>query len=162
MVLFGTRALRVCAVAEALSVYNHQQSPSIRTPISPFPLFNLSISPYSSLSFNLSKRWRRHRRHRQKCLPLVQEITQNHSRCRTNYTKSSRIFPGQHIINYPPPLPAHFFLFSRFILNLPDEELSSLERVCFQVEQAYVPIQPLTTVHSLLTPLLPFHQTLVL
>lgn len=25
---------------------------------------------------------------------------------------------------------------SRFILNLPDEELSSLERICFQVEQA--------------------------
>jgi len=28
---------------------------------------------------------------------------------------------------------------SRFILNLPDEELASLERICFQVEQAYVP-----------------------
>jgi mRNA-decapping enzyme subunit 2 len=28
--------------------------------------------------------------------------------------------------------------FSRFILNLPDEELASLERICFQVEQAYV------------------------
>lgn len=27
---------------------------------------------------------------------------------------------------------------SRFILNLPDEELASLERICFQVEQAYV------------------------
>jgi mRNA-decapping enzyme subunit 2 len=27
---------------------------------------------------------------------------------------------------------------SRFILNLPDDELSSLERICFQVEQAYV------------------------
>lgn len=27
---------------------------------------------------------------------------------------------------------------SRFILNLPDEELTSLERLCFQVEQAYV------------------------
>lgn len=26
---------------------------------------------------------------------------------------------------------------SRFILNLPDEELTSLERICFQVEQAY-------------------------
>jgi len=26
---------------------------------------------------------------------------------------------------------------SRFILNLPDEELASLERICFQVEQAY-------------------------
>ena len=25
---------------------------------------------------------------------------------------------------------------SRFILNLPDEELASLERICFQVEQA--------------------------
>ena len=25
---------------------------------------------------------------------------------------------------------------SRFLLNLPDEELSSLERICFQVEQA--------------------------
>jgi hypothetical protein len=25
---------------------------------------------------------------------------------------------------------------SRFILNLPDEELMSIERVCFQVEQA--------------------------
>lgn len=37
---------------------------------------------------------------------------------------------------------------SRFILNLPDDELSSLERICFQVEQAYVlsawhlPIEP--------------------
>jgi hypothetical protein len=29
---------------------------------------------------------------------------------------------------------------SRFILNLPDEELNSLERLCFQVEQACVPI----------------------
>ncbi|KZT44377.1 DCP2-domain-containing protein [Sistotremastrum suecicum HHB10207 ss-3] len=28
-------------------------------------------------------------------------------------------------------------LSSRFILNLPDEELSSIERVCFQVEQAH-------------------------
>jgi len=28
-------------------------------------------------------------------------------------------------------------LSSRFILNLPDEELSSLERICFQVEQAH-------------------------
>lgn len=28
-------------------------------------------------------------------------------------------------------------LFSRFILNLPDEELASVERVCFQMEQAY-------------------------
>ena len=27
---------------------------------------------------------------------------------------------------------------SRFILNLPEEELASVERVCFQVEQAYV------------------------
>ena len=26
---------------------------------------------------------------------------------------------------------------SRFILNLPDGELASLERICFQVEQAY-------------------------
>lgn len=25
---------------------------------------------------------------------------------------------------------------SRFLLNLPEEELSSLERICFQVEQA--------------------------
>jgi mRNA-decapping enzyme subunit 2 len=30
------------------------------------------------------------------------------------------------------------FSWSRFILNLPDEELASLERICFQVEQAYV------------------------
>jgi hypothetical protein len=29
-------------------------------------------------------------------------------------------------------------VFSRFILNLPDEELASLERICFQVEQACV------------------------
>ncbi|TFY78991.1 hypothetical protein EWM64_g5020, partial [Hericium alpestre] len=28
-------------------------------------------------------------------------------------------------------------LTSRFILNLPDEELASLERICFQVEQAH-------------------------
>ena len=28
---------------------------------------------------------------------------------------------------------------SRFILNLPESELSSVERVCFQVEQAWVP-----------------------
>lgn len=35
---------------------------------------------------------------------------------------------------------------SRFILNLPDEELASLERICFQVEQAYVatPLTPST------------------
>jgi len=33
------------------------------------------------------------------------------------------------------------FLFSRFILNLPDHELSTLERVSFQVEQACVLIQ---------------------
>jgi hypothetical protein len=31
---------------------------------------------------------------------------------------------------------------SRFILNLPDEELASLERICFQVEQAYVQCVP--------------------
>ncbi|KAI6136628.1 hypothetical protein F5141DRAFT_1208952 [Pisolithus sp. B1] len=28
-------------------------------------------------------------------------------------------------------------LSSRFLLNLPEEELSSLERICFQVEQAH-------------------------
>lgn len=33
---------------------------------------------------------------------------------------------------------------SRFILNLPDDELSSLERICFQVEQAYVLSYPLS------------------
>ena len=35
-------------------------------------------------------------------------------------------------------------ILSRFILNLPDEELASVERVCFQVEQASVapPLQP--------------------
>ena len=31
---------------------------------------------------------------------------------------------------------------SRFILNLPDNELASLERICFQVEQAYDPSYP--------------------
>jgi mRNA-decapping enzyme subunit 2 len=31
----------------------------------------------------------------------------------------------------------HQIPFSRFILNLPDGELTSLERICFQVEQAY-------------------------
>jgi len=34
---------------------------------------------------------------------------------------------------------ADFLLPSRFILNLPESELSSVERVCFQVEQACVP-----------------------
>ena len=36
---------------------------------------------------------------------------------------------------------------SRFILNLPDEELASLERICFQVEQAYVSIFPVRSLH---------------
>lgn len=34
----------------------------------------------------------------------------------------------------------HMCSHSRFILNLPDEELASLERICFQVEQAYGPL----------------------
>lgn len=29
------------------------------------------------------------------------------------------------------------FLFSRFIVNCPQEELQSFERVCFQIEQAH-------------------------
>ena len=33
-------------------------------------------------------------------------------------------------------LPAVLTIDSRFILNLPEEELASVERVCFQVEQA--------------------------
>lgn len=41
---------------------------------------------------------------------------------------------------------------SRFILNLPDEELASLERICFQVEQAYVTTfvqaHPMLTIYS--------------
>jgi Dcp2, box A domain len=50
-------------------------------------------------------------------------------------TKFSRIFRGLWF------LPGFVTLlidisYSRFILNLPDEELSSLERICFQVEQA--------------------------
>lgn len=36
---------------------------------------------------------------------------------------------------------------SRFILNLPDEEFDSLERLCFQVEQAYVGITHLAKQH---------------
>ncbi len=36
---------------------------------------------------------------------------------------------------------------SRFILNLPDEELASVERICMQVEQAYV-----ANLYSLLIP----------
>lgn len=39
------------------------------------------------------------------------------------------------------PLAAHSGI-SRFILNLPEEELVSVERICFQVEQAYVDSQP--------------------
>jgi Dcp2, box A domain len=46
---------------------------------------------------------------------------------------------------------SHYFSFSRFILNLPDHELGSLERVSFQVEQAYDPhpryLLNLTDVH---------------
>lgn len=38
------------------------------------------------------------------------------------------IIPGSH----------HAYSSSRFILNLPEEELASVERVCFQVEQALV------------------------
>lgn len=73
--------------------------------------------------------------------------------------KSWRIFPGQHIISRVPLPRAHLFL-SRFILNLPDEELASLERVCFQVEQAYVPVFVRT--RPFLTPRSHIHQTLVL
>lgn len=36
----------------------------------------------------------------------------------------------------PFSVPSLLLLRSRFILNLPDEEFSSLERICFQVEQA--------------------------
>lgn len=31
----------------------------------------------------------------------------------------------------------HFVIFSRFIINVPEAELSSVERICFQVEQAH-------------------------
>lgn len=30
-----------------------------------------------------------------------------------------------------------FIYISRFIINVPVEELSSIERICFQIEQAY-------------------------
>jgi hypothetical protein len=28
-------------------------------------------------------------------------------------------------------------IFSRFIINVPEEELASVERICFQIEQAH-------------------------
>lgn len=41
---------------------------------------------------------------------------------------------------------------SRFILNLPDTELESIERICFQVEQAYVASSSTSLGHSRATP----------
>lgn len=51
--------------------------------------------------------------------------------------KCWRTFRGTATLKYF-YLSSHFKTNSRFILNLPDDELSSLERICFQVEQAYV------------------------
>ena len=48
---------------------------------------------------------------------------------------------------------------SRFILNLPDGELASLERICFQVEQAYGSASYL---HAHFSPICFSFQTLVL
>ncbi|KZT02695.1 DCP2-domain-containing protein [Laetiporus sulphureus 93-53] len=47
--------------------------------------------------------------------------------------------PSQHVVQYSHLTQEEVLeeLSSRFILNLPDEELASLERVCFQVEQAH-------------------------
>lgn len=42
-------AMGVCAVAERLSVYNHQQSPHIRPAISLSPFSSVHISPFQSL-----------------------------------------------------------------------------------------------------------------
>jgi hypothetical protein len=47
--------------------------------------------------------------------------------------RSLKIYLG---ITTLPYLQLLLILNSRFLLNLPEEELSSLERICFQVEQA--------------------------
>lgn len=47
----------------------------------------------------------------------------------------SKISPGA-LFSTLPYMGLYLFSCSRFILNLPQEELASVERVCFQVEQA--------------------------
>src|SRR5882762_2229980 len=58
--------------------------------------------------------------------PISMQVTTKSSKtCQGSSTESLRII--LHGVNR---------VYSRFILNLPDEELASLERICFQVEQA--------------------------
>lgn len=54
---------------------------------------------------------------------------------------SQRESAQKHIHSHPliPQIP----LIRRFIMNLPDQELASKERLCFQVEQAYVQVSVL-------------------
>ena len=59
----------------------------------------------------------------------------------SNYT--SRDYALDDLSRYPSTRPyllllllIDFLYLSRFVLNLPESELSSVERVCFQVEQA--------------------------
>ena len=73
---------------------------------------------------------------------LVQQTTTtHHSQSTTSSVRFSWIYRGQCSLEH------HEYFAdetcSRFILNLPDGELGSLERVCFQVEQASV-----TIIHS--------------
>jgi hypothetical protein len=50
--------------------------------------------------------------------------------------KSSKTCQGLSVPSLRIMMHGAYRVYSRFILNLPDEELASLERICFQVEQA--------------------------
>lgn len=101
----------------------------------PFLLSTVASTPLVTL-FQLQ--WHRPHHHHPRSLPHPQQLAPHHlpSNMRTSAEKKCwRSSPGtsmsiSHRI-------AILTITSRFILNLPEEELASVERVCFQMEQAY-------------------------
>ena len=104
-------------------------------PITAIPIIFVLPLPAPALSLDAPLTWHLHPPHRQKCPPCSPPINRL-LLPRRGFMSVSKTSPGWSLPVSDEFSTLNLLMDSRFILNLPEVELASLERVCFQVEQA--------------------------